>query len=194
MKALATALLTTAVLAVLGTFPSGSASAGSMSFKRVQNLIKGKIVIPPEWDGIWLSQDSTYACTGAPMDTSSSLDTLCAGSAVYSDTAGTGVNIDCTGFANATTVDVTCTGSNEIIQDCTFTFTVELDATRTGESYRSELVVTSTYSGSAPGCDLIPDDCQRIVTYGARQGPAPAEFCSTPVAKSSWGSLKTRYR
>ncbi len=151
------------------------------------------IVIPQEWGGIWTSVDSTYDCGGPLQFVDGSVDTLCAG-AVIVDPVTFPISYTCTGSADATTVDVTCSGATEIIPDCMATYTLTLHGTRSGDSYFMVSTMSTSYSGSAEGCDLIPDDCVQTNSHGTRTGPAPIEYCQTPALPSSWGELKVRYR
>ena len=71
---------------------------------------------------------------------------------------------------------------------------IQIDRIRTGDTYRSVTVTNVTYSGTGLGCDLVPPSCTKVVSYGTRTGPAPAEYCLTPVKRATWGQLKVAYR
>jgi hypothetical protein len=149
----------------------------------------GTIVVPPEWAGIWQSTDSTYDCNGVLQSVSSGLDTLCAGTRFEQDTTFT-----CTGSTSSTTYQQHCTGSEPLFPDCQFNFDLEVHGTRSGDSFFSVAVFQSSTSGTAEGCNLFPPSCNQVNTHSTRIGPAPAEYCATPVRSSSWGQIKSRYR
>jgi hypothetical protein len=176
---------------------SGSAHATAVvyDFGKALRILSGSTTVPPEWDGIWTHQDSVYDCTTGFKYVSSSSDTLCSGQVYTQDPGGSGVTFDCTGTADATTIHVTCTGSAVVVPDsCQVTFVIQFDATRTSNSYRSVTTVNATYSGTGLVCSLLPATCTRIVAYGTRTGPAPAEYCLTPATRTTWGHIKTLYR
>ncbi len=173
------------------------ASAGPRAKRWTQILRSagGSITVPPEWDGIWASEDSVYTCEGAFQGIDSYLDTLCAGQVFGNQESGDpGITFNCTGSATSTTVSITCTGSSEVVPDCTVTISSNSEATRTGDTYVATSLSSFNYAGTAIGCDLIPDDCQRTVTYATRLGPAPIEYCVTPTRASTWGQIKVRYK
>lgn len=179
--------------AVMGTVEVASAAEPI----RLSDIMKAaglEITVPPEWDGIWSYTDSTYTCAGQLQGVSTGLDTLCAGQVLDTESEGGPENLDCTGSATATTLEYTCTGSEEIFEDCTATFTVTADGTRTGDSYVSEVIVDITYAGTGFGCDLVPGTCLRTVTHATRLGPAPPSYCVTPTEKSTFGRVKVMYR
>jgi hypothetical protein len=192
MKRLAVLML----LVSASTMVPGIAAAERTSpigLREFMGIINGTIVIPPEWDGIWMIEDSTYDCTGAFMDTSApEPDTLCAGAAIVPDDVP--FSFTCSGSATATTVDVTCVGSEEIVPDCTLTFTYSLRGTRSGDTFFVVTTISQSYDGTAEGCDLIPDSCEQINNHAIRTGPAPPAYCATPALPSTWGELKVRYR
>lgn len=151
------------------------------------------IVVPPEWGGIWTVTDSTYDCEGALQNVEASEDTLCPGEPAF-DPQQSPYPIDCTGSADATNIDVTCTGSAELFPDCQANFTSTLRGTRTGESYFVVSTTEITYSGSGTGCEFVPPFCMQINSHATRTGPAPVAYCQTPARPTSWGTLKVRYR
>jgi len=166
---------------------AGSASAGVPS--RHGPIVSGTITVPPEWAGIWQYSDTTYDCNGVFQSTSSGLDTLCAGATF--DTSST---ISCTGSATSTTFSQHCTGSGEIFTDCSYNFDIVSHGTRTNDTFFSVSVFNTTYSGTGVGCDLFPNQCTQTNTHNTRIGPAPAAYCSTPAAQTTWGKLKASYR
>jgi len=175
---------------------SGSAQAAptGYNFGRALRIMSGSFTVPPEWDGIWSTQDSTYDCTTGPTGTSSGLDTLCAGQVFDENSPDGSLTFTCTGTADATTVHATCSGSSTVLPDCQAIFDIQIDVIRSSESYRSVSTTTVTYSGTGTGCSLLPGSCTRIVTYGTRTGPAPSVYCLTPVKGTTWGRLKMLYR
>lgn len=151
------------------------------------------IVIPQEWGGIWASDDSTYDCLGALESVSASTDTLCPGEPV-GNTGQVDLTWSCTGTVDANSVNVTCTGSIELVPNCLAIYTYSLAGTRSGDTYFVAGTTSVTYSGSATGCDLIPPSCTQVNSHGTRTGPAPVEYCQTPALPTTWGRLKVRYR
>jgi hypothetical protein len=155
--------------------------------------MSASIVVPLEWDGIWSLEDSTYTCTGTPTGTSSSLDTLCTGAQLEPST-GSPIQFTCTGTADATSTHLTCIGSMDLFPDCKATYQIQMDGTRTGDTYLFVTTVNVTYSGTGTGCDLYPPSCTQINSHGTRLGPAPPAYCVTPARPSSWGKVKILYR
>jgi hypothetical protein len=149
--------------------------------------------IPPEWDGIWTSTDSTYDCTGVLQQVGSSEDTLCNGAVFFDPSTITG-DVECTGSFTATTLDITCTGVDTIITDCVATFTYHIRGTRTGDDAFLVTTITTNFDGTAPECAFIPDDCSQLNTHAQRTGPAPTDYCATPARPATWGEVKVRYR
>ncbi len=155
-------------------------------------ILHDTIVVPAAWSGIWAITDSVYNCgNSTPISFSSDADTLCTGQSFNPEDTG-GVTVTCTGSADDTHADITCTGSFEVFPLCTATYTVRSVTTRTGESYVATTTITTTYS--QPGCgSFLQDTCQIINTKGMRTGPAPGN-CLTPVQPGTWGAIKSLYR
>jgi len=148
------------------------------------------ISVPAQWAGIWIVTDSSYTCAGVFQATNSDTDTLCAGTTFSTgDTAFT-----CSGSADANTFSIHCTGSGQVFTDCQYNVTVDSRGTRTNESYFSVATTMVTYSGTGPGCNLVPPSCTQVNTHGTRIAPAPAAYCATPATVESWGQLKAHYR
>ena len=188
MSRFAIALLLSAAL-----LPSISAQAAPVAsdFRDGLKLASQSVIVPPEWDGIWTQEDSLYDCTTGFKSFFSGTDTLCAGQ-VY--TQGGALNVVCNGTADATSFHATCSGSETVFTDCTVMIDIQIDGTRTGNSYRSVTVTNASYSGTGTGCDLLPPSCTRSVTYGTRTSAAPPAYCATPAIPTTWGQLKVKYR
>ncbi len=148
------------------------------------------VTVPPEWDGVYTTLDSMYSCAGALQSVSTGSDTLCGGK----DYGSGGMNMQCTGTADATSFTETCTGSEEIFPDCFANYTLVSHGTRTAEGYHIVATIQATYSGTGTGCDLFPPSCSQMDSWGTRTGPAPTDYCLTPTRSSTWGGLKIRYR
>ena len=191
MKRLAVICLVSLFVAL--SFGSAYARPSTHGFGAALRAMDGPITVPPEWDGIWTTADSTYDCTAGFTEYSTGKDTICGGRA-YSQAPPGPVTFTCNGTSDATSIHVTCSGSSEIFPDCQATYVIQTDVTRTGETYRSVTTIDVTYSGTGEGCSLLPSSCTRDVTYGTRTGPAPLDFCLTSVKRSSWGQLKILYR
>jgi hypothetical protein len=173
---------------------SGSADAkpAPKDFRSALKALNAAIIVPPEWDGVWDTVDSSYDCKGVLTGTSASEDTICGGQAVTSGDPNSPFTFTCTGTANGNTIDVTCTGGGQVLPECQLSIDFHIQVTRTGDSFRSVTTSNSTYSGT--GCMGIPDVCSRDVQVGSRSGPAPVDFCTTSVRRATWGQLKTIYR
>jgi hypothetical protein len=167
---------------------SANAHANGIHSRGFKALGTG-IVVPPEWAGVWTTSDSTYDCDGNFQEVSTSTDTVCGGERYSGDS----IDFQCTGTATATSVNLTCTFSQDTL-DCHFAYQSTIQGTLTGSTYRSVAVSSLTVTGSGPFCGFIPGYCDRIVTYGTRTGPAPATYCATPTTKTTWGRLKQIYR
>lgn len=133
---------------------------------------------------------SVYQCDGAFITTGANTDTICGGSDFY---LVRGSNpLACTGSADATTLDETCTGSITDAAGCIVGETVAFHGARTDDSYFLVFTFNFTYSGAACG-GAVPQ-CIQVNRYGTRTGPAPADFCATPTKPSTWGRIKALYR
>jgi hypothetical protein len=174
-------------------FATGIAAADSApnNFQSLAKIARAQANVPPEWDGIWTTQDTVYLCpsTFASAPAAGS-DTLCGGSQ-YSESSG-GIALTCSGTADATTIDVTCTGSGEVFTGCNGDVTVTTHGTRTNDTYFT--VSTVQLTNLVGTCTGLPT-CFQINTHGTRTGPTTAGDCvTTPTKRSTWGQLKVIYR
>ena len=186
LMVIATGLLVTGTALVAGT-------AGTVT-RNVTRSAADDFTVPPEFAGVWNNSATTTVCGGIQIATSAGLDTLCAGAPLFvPGDDDPSLQVDCTGTVNATTVDVTCTGSSEIFPDCQQIVTIDYDVTRTGDQSTSTVVITTTYVGTGEGCSDIPDSCIRTDGTGTRVSAAPGTCLQTPVTPSSWGVIKTLY-
>lgn len=192
MKRLVLVLL---LLSVPLTLPR-SAHAGAVTYDLAGALraASSTITVPPEWDGIWTTQDSVYDCTTGFKSFTTGTDTLCANQVFNGNTGSNPFTFTCTGTADATTLHATCTGTGQVFTDCQVTIDLQIDVVRTNDTYRSVATVNTSYSGTGTGCDLLPPSCTRTVSYGTRTGPAPTAYCETPARQTTWGRLKVTYR
>jgi hypothetical protein len=174
------------------TFAAGAVRANptSFGFKQVLGAMGTTVTIPPEWAGIWSEQDSTYSCLGVFKSASTNIDTLCAGKDYLS---GGAIQFVCTGTANATSVDMTCTGSFPVTVDCAANYSIHVTGTLSSGTYRTVTTTDVTYSGTGAECGLLPPTCTQVNSWGTRTGPAPAD-CTTPTRHDTWGRLKSIYR
>lgn len=161
----------------------------------VASLLKAaraQVSVPPEWDGIWTTVDTVYTCEGLFSGTlPPGADTLCGGTE-YSNTDPNGTSFSCTGTANATTIDLTCTGSGEDPPGCTGDFTMTIHGTRTSTTFFNVYTIHGTYTGLT--CPM-PTACFQLNSHGTRTGATTAADCvTTPTKRSSWGELKILYR
>ena len=186
-------LAATVALAVLAFVPGKALADRSMTltFREVLGVINGGGTVPPECEGVWAVQDSVYDCQGGFISTSTSDDTLCAGG-VLVDPGQDGFT--CTGSATATTYTMTCSGSLEVLPDCTANLTFVVHGTRTGDSYDSVTTFESIVSGTGKGCEFFPNQCRQTNNHGTRTDSVPSGFCTTPTRHSTWGEMKIHYR
>ena len=185
-----------ALLLSASMVPAGAAHATPVAydFNQVLRLTSGSITVPPQWDGVWTTQDSVYDCTTGFQQLVTGADTLCSGQVYTVSSAGSPVTITCTGTADATSFHATCSGTGTIFTDCQLTIDIQIDAILTGDTFRSVTTTNTSYSGTGTGCNLLQPSCTRSVTYGTRTGPAPTAYCLTPAKRATWGQLKETYR
>jgi hypothetical protein len=148
-------------------------------------------VVPPEWDGIWVTTDTVFDCTGGIMAVSASSDTLCGGKTIP---VPGGINYVCNGTADATTMHVTCTYDYSPIPDCQAHSVIVINGTMTGNTFSDVDSNRTTFSGTGFGCDLLPPICSVTHIHGTRTGPAPAAYCATATFPATWGKIKEMYR
>ena len=162
----------------------GSAEASSVP-ESIAKAARAQVAAPPEWDGVWTTVDTVYTCQGAFQSTTPGGSTICGGT----DYTPTGpVPLVCTGTADATTIDLTCTGSGPAFTDCDANYTVVTHGTRTADTYFMVSTVNIAYTGT--GCFGLPPTCVQVNSHGTRTGPS----CITPTRRSTWGELKIHYR
>lgn len=144
---------------------------------------------PSEWAGIYDYQVTIYLCGDeTPFYNQAMTDTLCAGE-VY-DPSDSQEN--CTGSYTPTSIDLTCTWSEDVADSCTANYSITLTGTRNGGSLEETAIIHVTYSGGGCG-EEYADLCTRTVITGTRVAPAPTN-CATPVEATSWGTIKALYR
>jgi hypothetical protein len=182
MRRLALTLVLPASLLLIGSVDASPIP------ERLARMARASVIIPSEWDGTWTTLDTIYTCQGVFQSTSTDADTLCGGKD-YSEGPN---SLVCTGTADATTLDVTCTGSEPVITDCDANYSIVIHGTRTASTYFTVTTINITYSGT--GCGPIPPTCVQINTHGTRTGPAPTEYCATSTRRTTWGEIKALYR
>ena len=71
------------VMLVLAALLVGAVAADAapraLRFVDILRPEAGDVTVPPEWDGIWVSTDSTYDCNDVLQSVDTYNDTLCAG-------------------------------------------------------------------------------------------------------------------
>lgn len=182
------------LVAALCLASSGSAQAAAPRPSVIARVARAQVVVPLDWDGTWTTLDTTYTCAGAFQSTEAGVDTICGGKDYAPDSQGSGVQMNCTGSASATTFDQTCTATFPVFTDCDAHYVIEMHGTRTGDSYVMVTTTNVSYSGTGEGCSLLPPSCTQVNSWGTRTGPAPPLYCSTPARPTTWGRLKTIYR
>ncbi len=178
---------------ILGTLPV-LAHAAPPRAEQILRAARAAIVLPVEWDGVWTTADSVYDCSGAFQNTDAGADTLCGGKDYLTGGPDPGLWFDCTGTATSTTIDVTCTGSQEVFPNCMANYTITTHGTRSGDTFYIVSTFALDYTGTGEGCELIQPYCEQTNSHGTRTGPAPTLYCSVPTRTQSWGELKIRYR
>ena len=140
-----------------------------------KTLLTG-VPLPPEWEGIWVTVDSTYNCyyPGEAI-VSSSEHWICTALDFYPDRT-------CTGTATATTLHLNC--GLDACYDC---YSVTLDVTRDGDSFYSVMEYEWAFENGLAGCTLVR-------SHGTRTGPVPTDYCASPVLPTTWGGVKAMYR
>ena len=178
----------------LATFAAAPAFAENVP-QTFRDLLRGAadVDIPLDWDGVWSSTDSMYDCNGAFISVSTGLDTLCGGKSVTSTNSGGGVPLTCSGSSSSTSIDATCTGSQNAIPGCDANLSFHILATRSGEHYDGQFTTTIDYVGAACA-PFFTDSCHRTSSHADRIGPAPPSYCATPTERTTWGRVKTIYR
>ena len=165
---------------------AGSAEPASPPLRPLSPLVVDP-QFPAAWGGIWTIDTINRDCqTGGIVSSSSDPDTICAGDTFSQDG---GFATTCNGTIDDTSVDVTCTGTFEVIPGCTGTLTYTVTATRSGNSFSGTGTTTIVYTGPCP----FPDECTNQTITGTRTGSEPPECGLTPVLPASWGLLKGRY-
>jgi hypothetical protein len=179
------------VAAALSIAPSPSSAADPAAFSLGDALrAAGSPTIPAAWAGIWATADSTHDCGNPTITgTDAGFDTLCTGSPVFED--DTGLGFTCTGTADDVSANVTCTVTFQPLPGCTVDASIHLVATRNGNNAFATRTTTTTFT--PPNCAFQPDTCEITETTLVRVGPEPSP-CSSPVAPSTWGSVKASYR
>lgn len=144
--------------------------------------------IPEAWTGIWDTHIEMHFCESPTIIFSDDYtDTLCTGQVF--DTGDQEIPIVCSGTATDSNIEMTCSGSSEVMAGCTLSMQIDYDGTRTGDTFSTTMVVNATYTGD---CFGVSDTCTEVTITGERVGPAPSS-CATPVDRVTWGTIKSRY-
>lgn len=187
-------ILTLVSLALLIAISPVHAGTSTPSGRAIMRLARASIVVPAQWDGLWTTVDSVYDCPDVFLVTNTSTDTICGGREYSPDGQGSPFAMVCTGSADASTMDMTCTGSGEVFAGCNANYTMVTHGTISGDTYHMVSTMETTYSGTGEGCSLLPPSCTQIDIWGTRTGAAPTDYCATSVRKSTWGRVKSLYR
>ena len=150
------------------------------------------IIVPVSWEGVWETTTTEMNCqTLEVLSVTTTLDTLCAGDVLNpADPDGEFPSFECTGTVTDDTINMECSGSMEVLPDCTFTISFISEGSITGDTSTGVSVNRFTYTGA--GC-FFEDMCTRLETTSVRTGAASG--CgTTPVTSASWGGLKSVYR
>ena len=152
----------------------------------------GSLEIPASWSGTW--QITVQPTTRGGGDTHVEIQTLCAGTSLeelFSDLAEIGLaSFGCTGTWNDTAADVQCTASVSY-EGCTVTMTMDLDLTRTGDTFTGTQITSVT---SEPlGC-AGPDEFESVTVTGRRLsteqfGCGEGLSYTAPASWGGWWSI-----
>jgi hypothetical protein len=148
----------------------------------------GGIPFPPEFIGIWEYNTITRDCnTQVILNQGAPTDTVCAGDTF--DPSGGQHQLDCTGTATATTVDLHCEASFQKDPDCLVNVAYDIDGTRNGDSSTTTTTLNMQLVGTA--CP-ITEFCTVTTSTGTRVDPNPD--CSPAAIETvSWGRIKHQY-
>jgi len=156
---------------------------------RPHQLLKALVtdpVWPAEWAGIWNVSTTERDCTThAIVDSYAEADTFCSGGIFDSGDPG----LVCEGTIDATSVNVTCTGSASEL-GCTVTITSSVMGTRSGDTLSGTGHYEIVYSGT---CGGLPDECGDEEFTGTRIDGEPASCGSVPVVPTRGGLIKAKY-
>ena len=107
----------------------------------------GEFVVLESWEGVWMLENLHRGCDETGGEIEMEADTLCAGQPlVESDPDGS--PIVCDGTVTDTEVQISCTFSTEDpeIPGCVITTTVDVEASRTGDTYTATERVETMYT------------------------------------------------
>ena len=151
------------------------------------------IIVPASWEGVWETTTTEMNCqTLEVLSVETTLDTLCAGEVMNpEDPDGGFPSFACTGTVTDDSIYMECSGTMEVLPDCSFTISFISDGTRTGDTSTGVSINTFTYTGA--GCLFFEDTCTRLESSSVRIGDDPG-CVATPVASVRWGGLKSFYR
>jgi hypothetical protein len=156
----------------------------------LRTLTDDEIILPGEWAGIWESTENTYDCVADSLiETWVGHDTLCTGDLILDPEE---MPIECTMEFDGSTLSYDCTGTVEIIGECSAEYHLFGTWTVDGETLTSEFTFSIEYSA---GCDPgFPDICNRTEVTATKIGPEPPECEDTWVSMTRWGAIKALYR
>jgi hypothetical protein len=147
-----------------------------------------------DWAGVWADDIAKKSCSNDPLGSWTDQNhVICTGDEFELPMLEYPSWISCTGTINSTSIDVDCTGSNEVWQDCFAVRTITIDGSRSDDSYSIDIHDNLIYQGGGAGCSQTPPICFRWEHRADRTGPEPPE-CDTPAQSSSWGTVKAAYR
>ena len=187
MKRWTLALLALAALIVAK--PS-LAATGGLDAAQILRIARSAVIVPAQWDGIYSVVDTMYDCTGAEQFAEASTDTICGGKDYEFESVS---GITCSGTADASSFDATCSGSTDVFTGCTANYAFVVHSTLASGTFHTVGTMNITYTGSAPGCSAFPATCTQTDSWGTRTGPAPVPYCATATVPGTWGQLKIRY-
>ena len=176
-------------LASLALLPHPTAAAPGMDLGRWL-AAAGNTTTPAAWAGVWSFADDDYDCdTNMLLFSDTNTDTLCTNREIFGDPGY--ATWTCSGTTSDTSINVTCSGTEEVETGCIATYENTIVATRTGETLVATATLRVTFAPT--DCFGAPDFCLRTESVGTRIGPEPPN-CTTAVDPSSWGRMKSQYR
>ncbi|NNF07040.1 MAG: hypothetical protein HKN21_09790, partial [Candidatus Eisenbacteria bacterium] len=133
--------------------------------------------VPAEWVGIWQIEATSRFCGSSEILTTTSIvDTLCESESFNQDDPE--VDFNCSGSATATTMNMTCTGTNPAGPGCDQNLSIVFEGTRNGDTYTITATTNVTYSGDCS--PELQDTCFVSTQTGTRISSDPGECKGVP--------------
>jgi hypothetical protein len=183
MKRLALTLLLPASMLLIG-----SAEARSVP-ETIAKLAKASVTAPPEWTASGRLSTRSIPARACSRARASARTPFVVGR-IRRGPPGTGIELHCTGNADATTIDVTCTGSGPAFAGCVMPSTRQIHGTRSDDTYFNvtTINITSWGQGALGATAMYPD---QFPWHPRSQAHRTSRNAHEEV---SWGEIKVLYR